>query len=161
MNFKTTIKQSPNVNQGRTIKPEGIVLHHTAGSYLGSVAWCLNPNAKVSYHCIVDLNGERTILVQDNQRAWHAGKSTFKGRSDCNNFMLGIAVSGDTNNRELTHEESISIAEWCVDKMKKHGFGLNEITTHREVSPNRKNDVDIRAYVRIMHEIREIFNLNC
>jgi len=154
-------KQTPNISKGRAIKPEGIILHHTAGSYNGSVNWCLRADAKVSYHCIVDLNGDRTILATDTQRAWHAGKSTFKGKSDCNSFMLGVAVSGDTNSRELTNEEAKSVAQWCVDKMKLHGFGLNEVTTHAVVSPGRKTDISEKAYERIMFEIREILNLNC
>ena len=160
MKFKTEYKQTPNVS-ARKIEPKGIVLHHTAGSYKGSVNWVLQSRAKASYHCIVDTNGDRTILAKDNQRAWHAGRSSFKGRSDCNSFMLGIAVSGDTTKRELTDEEAKSVALWCVDKMKEHGFGLNDITTHREVSPGRKIDPDIRATEKIMHEIREVLNLNC
>jgi len=154
-------KQTPNISKGRVIKPEGIILHHTDGGYKGSVNHCLQAQNKVSYHCIVDLNGDRTILATDTQRAWHAGKSTFKGKSDCNSFMLGIAVSGDTNSRELTNEEAKSVAKWCVDKMKLHGFGLNEVTTHAVVSPGRKTDISDKAYDRIMFEIREILNLNC
>ena len=50
-----TIRQTPNWKGN--IKPQGIILHHTAGSYVGSVSWCLDPESKVSYHCIVDLNG--------------------------------------------------------------------------------------------------------
>ena len=160
MKFKTEHKQTPNISRA-AIEPKGIVIHHTVGSYKGSVNWVLQSRSKVSYHCIVDTNGDRTVLAEDNQRAWHAGRSSFKGRSDCNSFMLGIAVSGDTNTRELTDLEAVSVAQWCVDKMKLHGFGLNEITTHREVSPGRKNDIDVRAYNRIMHEIRELLNLNC
>ena len=159
--FKETVLQTPNISKGRTIKPEGIVLHHSAGNYAGDVSWCMNPNSQVSYHVIVNTNGDRTILAQDNQRAWHAGRSSFKGRSDCNSFMLGISVTGDTSKRELTKEEAVSVAQWCVDKMKLHGFGLNDVTTHAEVSPGRKTDVDARAYEAVMFEVREILNLNC
>lgn len=153
--------QSPNVSKGRTIKPEGIIIHHTAGSYNGSVNWCMRAESQVSYHAIVDLDGSKTILAQDHQRAWHAGKSSFNGRNDCNSFMLGIAVSGDTNKRELTIQEAESVAYWCVEKMKVHVFGLNQITTHTIVSQGRKNDVDERAYERIMYFIKEILNVNC
>jgi N-acetyl-anhydromuramyl-L-alanine amidase AmpD len=152
--YKEVFRNSP--NSSRTMKPEGIVLHHTAGGYSGSVSWCLNAKAKVSYHCIVNTTGERTVLVPDNVRAWHAGVSSFKGKANCNNFLLGIAVSGNTNERELTNEEVESVAEWCVRKMKAYGFGLDAITTHRHVSPTRKNDVDIRAEKRIKDKIIEL-----
>jgi N-acetylmuramoyl-L-alanine amidase len=154
MKYKEVFRNSP--NSSRTMKPEGIVLHHTAGGYSGSVAWCLNAQAKVSYHCIVNTTGERTVLVPDNVRAWHAGVSSFNGKANCNNFLLGIAVSGNTNERELTEQETESVAEWCVRKMKSYGFGLDAITTHRAISPNRKNDVDARAEKRIKDKIIEL-----
>jgi len=133
-------------------------LHHSAGSYLGSVSWCLDPKSKVSYHCIVDLNGDRTVLAKDNQRAWHAGKSSFKGKSDCNSFMLGISVSGDTNTRRLTDFEIDSVAEWCVSKMRSLNINFDNITTHREISPGRKSDVSIQAEKAIKDKILYLFN---
>ena len=154
--MKTTIKQTPNVSKGTTIKPTGIVLHHTGGSYVGAVSWCMNPTSQVSYHCIVDTNGDRTILAQDNQRAWHAGKSSFKGKNDCNSFMLGIAVSGDTHSRQMTNQEIDSVARWCIDKMNLHKFGIETITTHAVVSPGRKNDVSQTAEKQIKQRIQEI-----
>lgn len=154
--MKTTIKQSPNVSKGTTIKPTGIVLHHTGGSYVGAVSWCMNATSQVSYHCIVDTNGDRTILAQDNQRAWHAGKSSFKGKNDCNSFMLGIAVSGDTHSRQMTNQEIDSVARWCIDKMNLHKFGIETITTHAVVSPGRKNDVSQTAEKQIKQRIQEI-----
>lgn len=150
--FKETIKLSPNVSAG-TIKPTGILLHHTAGAYSGSVAWCLNKKSEVSYHCIVDLNGDRTVLARSNKKAWHAGDSTYKGQKWCNNYMLGIAVSGDTNKRELTDAEVKSVAEWCVREMKAHKIALDDVTTHRAVSNTGKTDVDERAFKLILKEI--------
>ena len=155
MTFQNTFRQSPHISP-RAIKPEGIILHHTAGSYSGSVNWCLHPDSKVSYHCIIDLNGDRTTLATDTQRAWHAGQSVFRGRSNCNDFMLGLAVSGDTNTRELTEAEIQSCAEWCIEKMEAHGFGIDRITTHRHVSPGRKNDVDVRAANAIICRIKDL-----
>ena len=150
-------KQTPNISKN-TIKPIGIILHHSAGSYLGSVSWCLDPKSKVSYHCIVDLNGDRTVLAKDNQRAWHAGKSSFKGKSDCNSFMLGVSVSGDTNTRRLTDFEIDSVAEWCVGKMRSLNINFDNITTHREISPGRKSDVSIQAEKVIKDKILYLFN---
>ena len=86
-----------------------------------------------------------TILVPDNSQAWANGVSSFKGKTNCNGFMLSIAVSGDTSKRELTEEEIEAVALWCVDKMKQYNFGLDMVTTHREIAPKRKTDVDTRA----------------
>lgn len=151
--MKMTIKQSPNISKSRIV-PKGIVLHHTAGSYAGSVAWCLNPESKVSYHCIVDMNGDRTILALPTQRAWHAGKSSFKGQSDCNSFMLGVAVSGNTYNRDLTAREIDSVADYCVEQMREFQIPIDWITTHKAISPGRKTDVSDKAFKQIVDAIK-------
>ena len=153
--FTEIFKQSPNVSKS-PIVPKGIIFHHSAGSYSGSVSWCLNPTSKVSYHCMVDLNGNRTVLAKSTQRAWHAGKSRFKGLNDCNSFMLGISVSGNTNERDLTQAEIDSVAEWCVKEMRKYKIGLDWLTTHAIVSPGRKFDVSPEALDQIIERIKEI-----
>lgn len=155
--MKVTHLQTPNVSK-RSIKPLGIVLHHTAGSFRGSVAWCMDKKSKVSYHYIVDLTGNYTQLANDNQRVWANGKSSFKGKNDCNSFMISIAVSGNTNNRRLLQVEIQTVAMLCIEKMTKFGFVLDMITTHREISPERKNDVDVRAYNEIIQRIKQIQN---
>lgn len=151
--MKTTIKQSPNISRNRIV-PKGIVLHHTTGSYAGSVAWCLNPKSEVSYHCIVDMNGDRTILALPTQRAWHAGKSSFKGQSDCNSFMLGVAVSGNTYNRDLTAREIDSVADYCVEQMREFNIPIDWVTTHKAVSPGRKTDISDKAFQQIVDAIK-------
>jgi AmpD protein len=151
MSYSEIFRQSPNTS-GKLV-PKGIILHHSGGSYNGSISWILNSSSKVSYHCLVNTNGERTILAKDDQRAWHSGVSKFKGKSSCNTFMLGISVTGDTNLRELTFNEIDSVAQWCISKMKHYKFDLDMITTHREVSPGRKNDVDVRAEMAIKNRI--------
>lgn len=144
---------TPNYTRGKYIEPKGIILHHTAGSWGGSVSWITDKASKVSYHAAVNVNGDLVVFGPDHRRMWHAGVSSFKGRRNCNDFMLGIAVTGDTNKRTLTKDEIKTVAEWCISKMKIYNFGIDMITTHREVSPNRKNDVDLRAEKAIIEAI--------
>jgi hypothetical protein len=40
--------------------------------------------------------------------------------------------------------------------MKAYNFGIDQITTHRHVSPKRKNDVDVRAEKKIKDLIVEL-----
>tara|TARA_R100000951_G_C2621871_1_gene174752 strand:- start:496 stop:1230 length:735 start_codon:yes stop_codon:yes gene_type:complete len=148
--YPEVFKASPNVSSSR-IKPEGVVLHHSSGSYGGSVSWICQSKSNVSYHCIIDTDGSRTSFADDDRRCWHAGKSRFKGRGGCNGFLLGLAVSGNTKTRELTDDEVASAVEWLLPRFEKWGWpkDLSTITTHREISPGRKDDVDTRAEEKI------------
>jgi len=155
--YDETFQQTPNYTKGATINPIGIVLHHSCGSFTGSVSWCLDTKSAVSYHCMINLDGSRFQLAKDNQRAWHAGKSSFNGKSDCNGFMLGLSFSGDTNKRTLTKDEVASAVEWIIERIEKYDWpkNLSTITTHRAVSPGRKDDVDERAEKAILDALKK------
>lgn len=152
-------KPTPNISSSR-IKPEGVVLHHSCGSYGGSISWICQSKSQVSYHCIIDTNGERTIFADDDRRCWHAGKSSFNGKTNCNGVLLGLSFSGDTNERELTDDEVASAIEWLVPRFEKWGWpkDLSTVTTHREISPGRKDDVDSRAEKKIKSELAAALN---
>jgi N-acetyl-anhydromuramyl-L-alanine amidase AmpD len=58
---------------------------------------------------------------------------------------LGVAVSGNTYNRDLTAQEIESVAEWVVARMIEFKIPIDRVTTHRAISPGRKNDVSPAA----------------
>jgi len=146
--YPEKILNSPNVTKGRRITPKAIVLHHTAGSYAGSVAWCADPASRVSYHCIVAKDGRRTVLADPDERAWHAGKSSWRGRRDLNSWSVGAAFEGDTYERELGEAEMASMADYLLPIMQRYGLTLADVTDHRTVSPGRKDDLAPRELAR-------------
>jgi N-acetyl-anhydromuramyl-L-alanine amidase AmpD len=139
---------SPNVTKGRRIKPQAIVLHHTCGSYAGSVAWCADPASRVSYHAIVAKDGRRTVLADPDERAWHAGKSSWRGRRDLNSWSVGAAFEGDTNTRQLGENEMASMTDYLLPIMRQYGLSLSDVTDHRTVSPGRKDDLNPTEFAR-------------
>jgi len=154
--FPEVVKKSPNVSTS-TINPEGVVLHHSSGSYAGSVSWILQSKSQVSYHVIIDTDGSRTVFAEEWKRCWHAGKSNFKGRSNCNGFLVGLAFSGDTTKRELTDAEVESAVEYLLPLFEKYKWptDLSTVTTHKAISPGRKNDVDDRAEAKVREALKK------
>jgi len=152
--FTETYKQSPNISS-RSIAPSAIVLHHSSGSYAGGVSWCLNPESKVSYHVLISRKGDRTVLAKDTQRAWHAGKSFWKGRSDLNSWSLGVAWEGDTYKNPLEKDAIDSAIEYILPRMRKWSIPLEMITDHRTVSPGRKSDIAPQELSKFLAALKE------
>jgi N-acetyl-anhydromuramyl-L-alanine amidase AmpD len=140
--YPEKLLNSPNVSQGKRIKPKAIVLHHTSGTYGGSVAWCMNPASRVSYHCIVAKDGRRSTLADPDERAWHAGVSSWRGKRDLNSWSIGAAFEGDTYKRPLGEDEMASMAEYLEPLMRRYRLTLADVTDHRTVSPGRKDDLN-------------------
>ena len=102
----------------------------------------MNPASRVSYHAIVARDGKRTVLADPDERAWHAGVSSWMGRKDLNSWSIGAAFEGDTNSRTLGVDEMESMAEYLVPLMRKYNLVLGDVTDHRTVSPGRKDDLN-------------------
>lgn len=101
----------------------------------------MDPISKVSYHAIVAKDGKRTVLADADERTWHAGVSSWRGKRDLNSWSVGAAFEGDTNQRELSEAEMASMAEYLLPLMKQYGLTLDDVTDHRTVSPGRKDDL--------------------
>jgi N-acetylmuramoyl-L-alanine amidase len=153
--FREKQLNTPNVSAGRRIKPQAIVLHHTAGSYAGSVAWCMDPASRVSYHAIVARDGRRTVLADPDERTWHAGVSSWRGKRDLNSWAIGAAFEGDTNKRELGEAEMASMAEYLVPIMQRYDLTLADVTDHRTVSLGRKDDLAAGELARFKDYLAE------
>lgn len=165
--YKEFIRLSPNRRSGGNEKLQ-LVLHHTNGWSKdannpddGDDGWVLNPASGVSYHCIIAWNGDRVILANDNDVAYHAGVSSWKGRKSCNGFTIGLAFGGDTNTGEmrpggqknLTPDELASAVEYIIPRMKQYNWKLEDIITHEMIAPRRKTDTSKAVLEQVKQEL--------
>lgn len=155
--YKEEVRLSP--NKGGTIKPRFIILHHSSGSYAGGISWILNPKSKVSYHYLIDPEtGNRTQLVYDSKKAWHAGRSSWGGFTGLNSHSIGISFAGDTNSRTVADHEIDSVAHKCLYLMDKFGIDQHGILTHQMISPGRKNDCSEGTWERVLKRIDDLLS---
>lgn len=79
---------------GGDMTPSLIVVHDTAGRLEkgNCVAWFRSRECKTSAHVVVDTDGTVTQMVPFNKKAWHAGKSSWRGKTFCNAFSVGIEI---------------------------------------------------------------------
>lgn len=95
---------------------------------------------EVSSHLLIKRDGELVQFVPLNERAWHAGKSSFKGVENCNDFSIGIELEG-TDNEPYTDVQYQVLADVTRQLMMQYpAIGLDNIAGHDEIAPGRKTD---------------------
>ena len=73
--------------------PDMIILHYTAGTNAESSAkFLVRPDVKASAHVVIGRDGQVIQLVPFNIEAWHAGKSSYRGRNELNHYSIGIEL---------------------------------------------------------------------
>lgn len=132
---------SPNQNERPAgVSPRLIVIHGTVGSDAGDLSHICNPESKVSYHYLVQRPGTIHRLVRPERRAWHAGKSTWRGDSDVNDFSIGIGLSNMGGSERFTEEQYTAAGWLCSVFIREFDNGYEDIVGHYHISPGRKTD---------------------
>ena len=92
---------------------------------------------EVSSHFFVSRTGELWQFVSCDDRAWHAGKSSFGGRDNCNDYSIGIELEGlEGDTFEAAQYESL--AGVCAAIMAY--YPVLNIAGHEHVAAGRKLD---------------------
>src|SRR3546814_16438636 len=86
------VRLSPNFNE-RALPVTMVVLHYTEMKPVESALERLcDPGAEVSAHYLISADGEVTLLVPEDKRAWHAGQSYSRGHKAVNSASIGIKL---------------------------------------------------------------------
>ena len=95
---------------------------------------------QVSAHALIRRDGAIVQYVPFGQRAWHAGKSEYRGRSGCNDFSIGIELEG-TDDTPYTDAQYDALATLAVALMAVYAtLSAEAIVGHSDVAPGRKTD---------------------
>jgi len=92
---------------------------------------------KVSSHFLIRRDGELVQFVSCAQRAWHAGESSWRGRSRCNDFSLGIELEG-TDEMPFTDAQYAQLAG--LTRALAAAYPVADIVGHADIAPGRKTD---------------------
>ena len=159
-NIRTT--ESESYLQGSPLKNEvkKVVLHHTGtideknnNKYVHN--HFMNPKSETSSHIVIEEDGLRTIYASPDQVTFHAGKSSWDGRSNVNDFGIGVEFQGDTNLKPLTDAQIESFVEYFDQLAKQYKISTKDIITHAMVAPGRKPDITEREYKKILKYLKD------
>lgn len=140
----TRFKNVENDNERpRGIEVNTIVIHADAAKRASSsVSWIEADESDVSYHSLVERDGDLHRFVEPERRAWHAGKSVFMGRANVNDYSLGLAFANRNDGVEEYTElqYQVGAAEAATWMRKFPAITMDRITTHNFIAPGRKTD---------------------
>jgi AmpD protein len=92
---------------------------------------------QVSAHFLVRRDGETVQFVSCDERAWHAGRSQWRGRDNCNDFSIGIELEGLEGD---TFETAQYGALVLLLRAVRARYPLRDVAGHEHVAPGRKID---------------------
>jgi AmpD protein len=93
--------------------------------------------ARVSSHFFIERGGRCSQFVSCLDRAWHAGASSFRGRSHCNDFSIGIELEG-TDFEPYTEAQYTTLNALLAALLA--AFPVEAVVGHSDVSSERKTD---------------------
>ncbi|KIN64311.1 N-acetylmuramyl-L-alanine amidase, negative regulator of AmpC, AmpD [Sulfitobacter noctilucicola] len=132
---------SPNCGPRRNgLTPSLIVIHYTA---MESADAALNrlcdPAAEVSAHYLISNRGRVTQMVDENQRAWHAGAGSWRGVDDINSRSVGIELD-NTGKHPFSEPQMTALEELLRSIMERWAILPSGVIGHSDMAPGRKSD---------------------
>lgn len=92
---------------------------------------------QVSAHFFIERDGTVWQFVDCDQRAWHAGVSAYRGRSQCNDDSIGIELEG-LEGAPFEPSQYDALAHLCTDLAQR--YPIAHIAGHEHIAPGRKAD---------------------
>lgn len=137
---------SPNFNE-RKYPISMVVLHYTViptcEESLIRLSETTNVAGKVSAHYLVDRNGDILRLVDETNRAWHAGIGSWAGLDDINSRSIGIEIvnvglTEDGKREPFPMAQIDAVVKLCKDIQSR--YPIKYVLGHSDVAPVRKQD---------------------
>jgi len=119
-----------------------IVLHQTEMSSASAALLTLqtrNAGGRVSAHYLIGDDGRLYQLVDESQRAWHAGASRWAGLADLNSSSIGIELDNDGQS-EFSSAQIDTLLRLLADLTTRLGIAPHLVVAHGDIAPARKRD---------------------
>src|SRR5207237_5988178 len=105
------------------------LLNPKAHPYFASIA-----NLRVSAHFLIRREGTLAQFVPCALRAWHAGDSSWRARSNCNDFSIGVELEGTD---DLPYEDTQYLTLARLTRALRRRYPLRDIAGPQDSAPKR------------------------
>lgn len=132
---------SPNYSK-RTKCINYIILHYTEMDFSDALHKLCDQDESVSAHYLIKEDGKIFQLVEDDNVAWHAGESFWKGQESLNQNSIGIELD-NLGDHDFSKKQMDSCIRLCKTLQSKYNIPPENIIGHSDVAPSRKIDPGI------------------
>ena len=136
-----TKRESPNFNARKGgMVARYVILHFTAMDSAAEACDRLcDREFEVSAHYLIGKDGAVIQMVDENDRAWHAGASNWCGITDMNSCSIGIEL--DNNGaRPFEDAQYEALIELIREICARHDIPPTHILGHQDIAVGRKFD---------------------
>lgn len=122
-----------------------LIYHYTACDLATSLKILCDDEADnpVSAHYLIDDNGDIYQLIDEEKRAWHAGKSSWEGREDINSWSIGIELVNPGHGpsyRPFPQAQMEALAHLSLQLIDRYQIKPWHVLGHADIAPTRKVD---------------------
>lgn len=120
-------------------------LHYVKAFFTNTLDWEAHPYFKtiegmqVSTHLFIERSGDITQLVNFEDRAWHAGRSSYLGKPECNDYSIGIELEG-SDHQAFTEAQYLALTSAIAAIYDAYPQTRRHLTGHSDIAPGRKTD---------------------
>jgi N-acetylmuramoyl-L-alanine amidase len=108
-----------------------------------AIALLRDPKAEVSSHYVIEEAGRIVQLAPESRRAWHAGRSSWRGITDMNSASIGVEICNGGHDGGLPaypDAQIQSVVALCRDIALRHSLPPERFLAHSDIAPSRKRD---------------------
>lgn len=136
---------SPNFTARRDeLTPCLVVLHYTAmQSAKAALERLCDPTAEVSAHYLIGRDGTLWQMVEEDQRAWHAGAGEWCGQQDINSRSIGIELDNG-GDHPFSEPQMARLEQLLAGTMQRWSIPPDGVIGHSDMAPDRKFDPGAR-----------------
>lgn len=134
--------------RSESVRLKHLIIHSTDLPTAASLEVLTRSPREVSCHYLISPEGTIYRMVPEEKRAWHAGKSYWRGETDINSASIGIELVWPAD-REAAEDEipgpfpdaqMEALVELAEDIIRRHGIKPEDVLAHSDIAPGRKRD---------------------
>jgi N-acetylmuramoyl-L-alanine amidase len=130
------------------VKPSLLIIHSTDMPTASSLEVLTRSSREVSCHYLIAPDGTVYSMVPEDKRAWHAGKSYWRGQTDINSLSIGIELVWP-DDREAREDETPgpfwdkqmdALVALAKEIIARWSIKPEDVLAHSDIAPGRKRD---------------------